>query len=230
MRTLNTIEKYLLLAQHPEKGRWMISDMILPYGIVGAILLGMNLRGLLKIDGKYLLVNDQAGEINQLKQPLDYEVFNLIKNSKKKRKITQWISKVSRKVKTFKWVILYRMEKDGYFSIEHKKFLFIPYKICRLKEKSERNELIQRLREIVLKGQNSSPDEAVLLSLIYSSGGQGILSNDRKEKREIKKALKLFIKENPIAESVDQTIQEVQVAISAAVTAATVSATVTTSS
>jgi hypothetical protein len=46
-----------------------------------------------------------------------------------------------------------------------------------------------------------------------------ILSKDKKELKLIKKELKRIIKENPIAETVDKTIREIQAAIITSITA-----------
>ncbi len=51
---LNTVEKFLLLAQHPQKGRNISSDLHINYGIIGAILLELSLDGELVLDNNKL--------------------------------------------------------------------------------------------------------------------------------------------------------------------------------
>ena len=49
-RTLNTSEKFLLIAHHPEKGRLVVSRQYFRYGQAGAILIDLCLNGRLGIE------------------------------------------------------------------------------------------------------------------------------------------------------------------------------------
>ena len=63
---LNTIEKFLLIAQHPTKGRFVIQQMPLNYSVVGAILLELSIEKRLKIENKRLVLTNRRSHTNPM--------------------------------------------------------------------------------------------------------------------------------------------------------------------
>jgi hypothetical protein len=55
---LNITEKFLLLGLHPEKGRFIISDVHLSYGLVGAILLEMSIDNRIAIENNRVILKE----------------------------------------------------------------------------------------------------------------------------------------------------------------------------
>ncbi len=55
---LSTVEKFILLAQHPEKGRFTIGVMQLNYGIIGALLPEMSQDKIVVLEDKKRVKRD----------------------------------------------------------------------------------------------------------------------------------------------------------------------------
>jgi len=90
-----------------------------------------------------------------------------------------------------------------------------------------RNRLIRQLRECILFHKELNNENTVLLGLVEACRMHKILSSDREELKTIRKELKAIIKESPIAETVGETIKQVQIAIISSVAAASVAASTT---
>jgi Golgi phosphoprotein 3 len=213
---LNTAEKFLILAHHPEKGRFVIDGLQLSYGIVGALLLEMALENIVSVQDNRLVYNSTGME----KDPLISELSATIRQSEKRRKIKTWISKFARKSKRYKWTILRQLSDKRLIRIENKKFLgLIPYKRSYIIDKSIRTELIRTARNNVLNREDLNEENVVVLGLIEACTMHKIISSDRQELKKIRKELKEIIKESSIAGVLAETIKQAQTAIIASVAA-----------
>lgn len=216
---LSTVEKFLLIAQHSNKGKFIISDMHINYGIIGAILLEMSLEHKIIIENDKLVLKNSGIDDNQIIS----EITIMISNSKKLRKIKYWITKLARKSRKYKWTILTELECKKIIRIENKKFLeFIPYKKSYLIDSKTRDNLIQKLKSNILFHQELSNENVVVLGLIEACKMHKIITSDKDELKTIRKVLKEIIKESPIADTVNKTIKQVQAAIIGAIIASTV--------
>jgi len=213
---LNLIEKFLLIAHRQEKGRFYIDGFQLTYGLIGAVLLKMSLENRIEIDNQFLKITNDVGIQDEVMQ----EVVNIIKTSEKQRKIKSWVSRLEKKSRKYKWVYLNNLEQKRIIRIENKKFLgLFPYKLTYQLDTLIREELISELRSNVLNDKKIPVENISLLALVQACQMHKILSKDKKELKLIKKELKRIIKENPIAETVDKTIREIQAAIIASIAA-----------
>lgn len=218
---LNTLSKFLLLAHHPEKGGFLISDAHINYGIIGAALLEMSLDGQINIEKNKLILLKEANSDNSIIS----EILKEIKSSKKTRKIKYWITKLARKSRKFKWAILSDLEKNKLLKIEDRKFIgLISYKKSYLVESNTRNDLIIQLKKDALSGGDLSNETILVLGLIEACKMHKIITSDKVELKKLKQELKEIIKESPIADTVDKTIKQVQAAIIGAIIASTVAA------
>lgn len=218
---LNTLNKFLLVAQHPSKGRFLISDMHINYGIIGAALLEMSQDKQIDIEeNKLILIN--KGESDN---PIITEISKQIRNSKKPRKIKYWITKLARKSRKFKWIILTDLEKDKLVRIEDRRFLgLVPYRKSYLIDKTTRENLISQLRSNVLFRNDLNEDSILMLGLVEACKMHKIITSDKEELKKLKKELKEIIKDSPIADTIDKTIKQIQAAIIGAVVASTIAA------
>ena len=218
---LSIVKKFLLISQHPEKGRFLTDEFQIGYGIIGAALLEMSL------DDKIDIVDEKvfAKEIRKKDNELLYEISSVIRESKKNRKIKYWISKLSRKSRKYKWLVLNEMANDKLVRIENKRFLgIIPYRRVYLINKSLRIRLIEELRKLVLFRKEINDENIALLGLVEACKMYKVLSTNKDELKRIKKELKEIIKESNIAGALDSTIKEVQAAIIGAIVASSVAA------
>lgn len=219
---LNTQERFLVLAQHPEKGRFVISDIQLNFGIIGAILLDLTVNDEIKIENDILTTTGKSGSTNKN----NHEVLSIISSSTKQRKVKTWLSKLARKSRYFKWEIIKNLETMNIIKVEQKRFLgLIPYRRCYLTDKQFRGELLNNLRNQVLFKTDFIPADLVLLGLVEACQMHKHLAKDRQELKTIKEKLKKIIKDNPIASGVSETIRQVQAAVITGVVAATTAAT-----
>jgi hypothetical protein len=216
---LNTLTKFLLVAHHPEKGRFLISDAHINFGIIGAALLEISLDEQIKIEDNKLILLKTGNSENTIITDISKE----IKNSKKDRKVKNWITKLSRKSSKYKWEILADLEKSRLIRIEDKRFLgLIPYRKSYLIERNTRNELIDQLKKDALFGRDLNNDTILMLGLIEACKMHKIITSDKKELKKLKQKLKDIIKENAIADTVDKTIKQVQATIIGATVATTI--------
>lgn len=213
---LNTAEKFLLLAKHPEKFWYKISEIHLNYGIIGSILIDLSLKKSLEIKEKCFHVNTKF-EYKDKEYPGFERISDFIINSKKSRKPKYWIQKFARKSRIYKWEFFNGLEKKRLVRIENRKFLFIPYRRCYLVDSRTRNKLIDHLRDSVLYKKKKSEEDMAILGMVEACKMHKIISRDRHEVKMIKKELKTLLKDSPISQIVDDTIKQVQIAITIAI-------------
>lgn len=213
---LSTVEKFLLIAHHPNKGRFVVSEMNINYGIIGAILLEMSLEDKVIVENDNLILKNSRSAGNQIVS----EISIMISSSNKPRKIKYWITKLASRSGKYKWIILNELSGKNFIRIENKTFLgFIRYKRSYLIDGRARDKLIQQLRSNILFRQEKSNESVVLLGLIEACKMHPIIASNKGELKVIRKKLKQIIKESPIADTVDKTIKQVQAAIFGAIIA-----------
>ncbi len=214
---LSIAEKFLLIAHHPVKGRFNISDIHITYGIIGAFLLEMSAQNQIAIENDRLVVKKSPGIDNQIIS----EISSQIAGSVKIRKLNYWISKLSRKSRVYKWAILKELEQKGVIRIENRKFLgIIPYKKSYLIDSIIRDNLIQQLKNSILFHKDLNDDTIAVSGLTEACQMHRIITSDRDELKVLRKELKQVLKDSPIADTVNKTIKSVQAAIIASIAAA----------
>ncbi|MBW6480933.1 MAG: GPP34 family phosphoprotein [Bacteroidales bacterium] len=218
---LNTLENFLLLAKHPYKGRFMISDLHIHHGIIGIIFLELHLEGVVSLENDKVIVKDDASTGH----PFGVDLLERVKKSRRQRKLKTWIIKLSGKASAIKWSVLQALEKKGILSIEKRKFLFfIPYRKTYLLDQTIRDQLIEHLKVCAFKQKEPQQEDILLLGMIEACQMHKILSADKAERKLLKKELKILMKENAFAGAIDQSIRQVQAAVLAAITASTAAA------
>lgn len=215
---LNILNKFLLLAHHPEKGRFLISETHINYGIIGAALLEMSLDGQIKIDDDKLIVLENV----KSNRPIISEILTEVKNSKKSREIRYWLNRLARNSRQFKWIILTELQNEKLVRIEKRKLLgLIPYRKSYLVDRTLRESVISQLKNDVLFRKNSlNEDSMIMLGLIEACRMHQIITSDKVELKKLKKELKEIIKDSTIASTVDETLKQIQAAIMVSIIAA----------
>ena len=209
--TLTLSEKFILIAQHPDKGRLIVAGVPLYYGIAGALLMEMSLQErIVIVDGLVVLKNDK-----KITDSMMSEVAVMMRQSEKPKKIRFWTNKLYRKANKYKKEILAGMVKNGLLRSERKKFLFIPYTLIYLRDRRTRDKLIRYLRKAVLypSSVEVTAEDVALLGLIEAAKMHKVIAENKEELKKIRKELKKVIEESPIAGVVAKTIKEVQAAI-----------------
>jgi len=219
--SLNLTEKFILLAMHPDKVRYKISDQALNAGLIGAILLDLTKEDKLLISNKILRAKSSYSTLSAAHN----QILSIIQQSEKEKEIKKWIQKFSMKSGTYRKQVLEGLKDKGLIKIEYKKFLFIPYIKAYLIQKNERLNLITQIREILIYSKKPDTEMASLLGMVEACKMYSIIGRDRNERKDFQKKLKEIIKSDLIASWVDQVIKEMQAAITAAVMVSTIAAT-----
>lgn len=220
----NTAECFLLISLDPEIGRFIYSNQQINFGLIGSILFDLAIYEKIEIEDQILTFRslDTNG-------PITSELNNIICKTDQPKKVKYWINKFIARSPQIKKHLLGLMESKDVISIEQRKLLGIfsnnKYWINDLDTRQQR---IRKLRDCVLSKRDLYTENVALLALLEACKMYKVLSNDKKELKVIKSALKEMIKENPIALSVANTLKDLQSALVASITAATISTTVAT--
>jgi len=216
---LSIAEKFLLIAHHSRKGRFLTSEPQLNFGLVGAFLLEMSINNQLHIENNRVFMDKSAVPEN----PTSLEIYDLIKGSGKNRTIRLWLKRLSRKANRYRWEVLENLKEKRLMRIERRKFLgIIPYRKSYVTDSRTRDQLLKELKKQILsRHRDTAPtnDDMAVLGLIEACKLHRTLTRDRAELKKLRKALKELIKESPIAGTVQQTIRQVQAAVIGAVVA-----------
>jgi len=216
---LSIVEKFLLLAHHPTKGGFIISEIHINFGIIGSILLEMSFENYFRIENDRLMIKNERTPSN----PLYSEIFIRIRDSKKARKLKYWVTRLNSKSNKYKWMILKDLQKKGLIDIEDKKFLWlIPYKKSRLTDSLAHDRFIQELKNNISNRHDISNENTVVLALVDACKMHKVFAKSRAEVKVLKKDLKSVIEESAVGDTVDETIKEVQRAITNTIAASTV--------
>jgi hypothetical protein len=205
----NIAEQFLLLIQNPEKRGYLIQDPYKSIGIIGAILMDLSLHNSIKAEyGLFKVI----AKPDNLPAP-HRDVLYTIESSPKLRKPKVWVSKLSKKSRSYIEQISTDLENRGIIRIEQRHFLFIKWIRTELTNPSDRWNLIKELRAIVFGSEPLTPESASLLGLVKACEMYKVICIDRSEVKECKFKLKNILANNIISSGVDEVIKEIQAAI-----------------
>jgi golgi phosphoprotein 3 len=221
---LTTSQEFLLLAHHPVKGRFMVPDTQLSYGIIGAILLDMSVEKRIAIENERLVLKSTEKSDNQAIS----EITRLMADAAKPFKVRHWISKLERKYTRYKWITINELENKRLVRTEERKFLgLISYRKSFLTETLTRDKLILNIKNRILFRSSSENESIGILGLIEACDMERLITTDRQELRAMRKELKRIIRESPIADITNKVIREVEMEIFSAMAASSAAATAT---
>ncbi|WP_186757265.1 GOLPH3/VPS74 family protein [Echinicola salinicaeni] len=223
---ISIAKQFLLLAQHPEKGRMLISGLHLQFGLAGALLLQMSMEDKLNLKEELVYIKKGA----MFNDPHLREIAEMIQSSRKPRKMKYWIQKIGHKASRWRYHYYNQMAKGRLIKVEKKKFLgLIPYTQTYLLNSQVRNKLIQDLKSEIFRKKNIAPENMAVLGLVEACKLHNVLSKEKKQLKSLRKDLKQLVKESPISANVDATISQVQAAIITTIVASTVATNAATS-
>jgi hypothetical protein len=221
-KNLSIAEKFLLIAHHPERGRYMIPSTYLQYGLAGAILLDLTLSDRIETDGTKLSLKRSRPSTD----PLLQEVTALMSQSAVPRKAEYWIRKLGARYSKYHLQLLSGLAGKRLLRIEEKKFLgMIPYRKSYLLESYTRSNLVRQLRNEIMAYRGVPGENFPLAVMVAACRLQRVVTTDRDELKQIRSQLKRMAKENPVSDAVTQTVSQVQAAVIASITAAVAAST-----
>jgi len=216
---LTITEKFILLAHHPEKGRFAVTQYQHQYGLIGSLIMDLSLKGILTVEDKRIYLKKSELPDDEVLR----DIAQRISSSAKPRRVRYWIQKLAFRYRRYKWAVYASLEKQWIIRIEKVRFLgLIPYRRCYVRNQSERTQIIANLREAILYKKEMSEEMLALAALVAGCSMQRKLTTRREELKVIKQELKKILKENPVASAVSQTIIEVQAAVASAIITSTV--------
>lgn len=171
---LSLAEELLLLALDDEKGKEIAAS--LDYGLSGAMLLELALKGRLQIDADEVSISDPSSTGN----PLLDKIATKIAQSKRKRSAQHWITNLNMAIKER---VLTGLVEKGILRREEKRFLRV-FKVQRypLADAAVEREVRDRLRAVVLTDATPAPRDVMLISLISAcSLERSLLSRDERK-------------------------------------------------
>jgi hypothetical protein len=212
--------QFVLLALHPEKGRVLIPTTHFRYALTGAVLMDFVLNGEITLENKKLIPSFRKnGE-------RIHDMFaEKIEVQSRPKRIAYWIRRFSMKSHLiFKEAVNY-LTASGILMHEKRYFLnFIPYNRYILADKRIRRDIIDGLREVLLRGRESTGLQSMLIGLLKASGSHSLLAKEKSERSVLRKKCRNYKTDDEMASETERAIKEVQTAIIASVTAATVAA------
>lgn len=215
-KTLNTSEKFLLIAHHPEKGRLVVSRQFFRYGLAGAILLDLLLDGRLGMENGRII--PRPG--NTPSDPVKSEVIQMITESVRPRRAGYWVRRLAFRYNGYLNQMRAGLAGKRLLKIEESRLLgIIPWRRSFLTESYTRTNLIRQLKNDILVYRGDAGESSALAGLVEACRMRRILSTDREELKMIRSQVKKILKDSPVSDAVAQTIRQVQAAIIASVTA-----------
>lgn len=164
---MTVLRNYLLMILDEEKGkRYLRVSVEKDLGFAGAFLMDLYLQGQILIEKKKVKVVESSKTGDEY---LD-EIFEIIKTSKKIRKVTYWIVKLARKYKTYSQAYYKRLEQQGILNIEEKKILQI-FSTQRfyLQKPEVKMELLEQIQNTIINNLSPEADLICMLSLMKVS-------------------------------------------------------------
>lgn len=158
---------YLLMILDEEKGkRYSRASTAKDLGLAGAFLMDFFLKGKISIEKKRVKVIDSSTTGDEI---LD-EIFDILKTSKKVRKVMDWIEKLARKHKTYSQAFYKRLEEQGILTIEEKKILeiFSTHRFY-LQRPEVKTILLEQIENTIMHNMKPGADLVCLLSLLKVS-------------------------------------------------------------
>ena len=213
--TENTAEKFLLLIQHPQKSRFILSDPLKKAGLIGSILLDLSHEGKIDIDNDKLIVKKADTDLSAAHK----QVLVRIQESSKVRKVKTWITKLSGKSARYQKEILCDLENKGIIRIENKRFLFFKYYRTKLLNHKIRDQIIKEIRETILYDKHVNDENSLILGLVHACNMYRIICRDKQERKICKTRVKEWIQSDAISQGVGKVIREMQAAVIGAVVA-----------
>lgn len=209
-------EKLLLLACHPKKSYWLISRQVLNMGIAGTLMLDLVEAKAIDFDQKKVVVKSRPSGLTSAHEI----VWKFINERNKSRKAKRWINALSNKASHYRKPLFRLMEQQGLLRVENHQFLFIPYLKISVSDNISRDNLIANLKKKVEGPDALTTSEASLMSVVYAIKLFKPFEKKISDRKAFKKKVKQKIAENPVAEGIQDAIQEMQAAVAAASVAA----------
>ncbi len=217
---LNLMEELLLLSlrEKGEKNRVKFSHLDLRYGLAGAALAELTLKGRIEWDGKQRL---QVIDRSPCHDKLLNHFLAEVQKSKKPARLTEWIVTLGGKGKHVQKLLTASLLNKGILQEEAELYLWvIPSRVYAQTNASAKYQIKQRLRAIILAREKPDDYAVALLSLARACGLlEHIFTLD--EIKSARKRVETIVQDETIGAAVRTVIQDVTAAATTVLAAAT---------
>lgn len=220
MNALILPEHLLLLAMRDDKGTVVHGGALaLPYGLNGALLLELSLRGRVRVEEGVLVEVSNA--------PTDDDILNealqSLADCERDKTAEFWVARPDALVKDLKNRLLDRLVARGILRREEHRILWlVPYSRFPELDGAPERDLRKQLNEVVVGGAEADEATALLIGLIHACGLAPEVFPDH-EADEVAAKLKAFAESSQIAKAiVDDVAAATTAAVCASLTAAVI--------
>ena len=216
---LNLMEELFLLSlrEKGEKGRVKFSNLDLRYGLAGAALAELSLKGMIEWDSQQRL---RVIEKVPSHDKLLIECWTELEASKKPLPLAEWINRLGGKRKLRSRLIASLVAKGSLQEQAERYRWVIPTKVYPRVNASAKYQIKNRLRAMVLADEKHDEYAVALLSLTRACGLlEHVFTVD--EIKSARKRVDTLVQDETIGATVTKVIESISVATAAALAAAT---------
>jgi hypothetical protein len=211
--------RFIILALDPEKGRIRIDNLYFRYSLCGSVLMDFFANGEIRLNEKKVIPAFRRNGVQW--HDICAERIEKARNNKT---IAYWVRNLVRKSRFVFSENIRQLVNLGIVRHEKRYFLnIIPYNRYFISNPSVREELIMKIRGILLDGKTAEKDLKMLIGLIRASRSFRLIADDRSERRLIKNRCKELTSADSLTNETDTIIRQVQMAVMSSVMAAAAS-------
>lgn len=208
---LSLKEKLIIALLDPDKGRLIMEQSRISHSLAACIIFEMKEMGLIDITQNRL----QSRSFKYPNDVVHREVFKKINDSKKERKLSFWLMKLSWKGGYFRRGIITDLQSKQVIGTERKYFInIIPYTRYFFINLSLWRKIIEHLRAVVFHSATPSQDDFLLLGLISVANVNRVIYRNREEKKLMKERIKELLSDTMVDKDVLLILKRVKEAIS----------------
>jgi hypothetical protein len=213
---LQITTRFILLALDPDKGRIRIDNLHFRYTLCGSVLMDFFANGEMSLQEKKVIPSFRRNGVQW------HDVCaQRIEDARRNRSIAFWIRNLVRKSRFVFDENIRQLVNMGIVRHERKYFLnIIPYNRYYITNSTARNELIMKLRGILIDGKAAEKEQKMLIGLIRASRAFRLLSDERSERRLIRIRCRELSSSDQVSTETDLIIRHIQMAVAASVAAA----------
>nr|WP_299207186.1 GPP34 family phosphoprotein [uncultured Brumimicrobium sp.] len=204
---LTTTEKFLLLAHHPRKKRFVSPFNYIKLGYAACVYMELALLDKISIKKRRIFVKRNDVEV---KHPFLKELLEEVSNKKNPKVLKSRLLSIYRKRSSKLWEHLEEMEGKSLVRVEHKRFLgLFPYRKSVLTNTLAQQILISEYRTKLKYLDDLDNEDRGLIGLIDVCKLYPTICRKKKERKEFEKNAKEIVQNWPVKESIGDAVNQV---------------------
>lgn len=208
-------KQFIILSLHPEKGRIIVDQTHFRYSLTGAVIMDFLNQGEITVTDRRVSHSFRKNGDN-----VHDTIAEIMERPVNPKKISYWISRLSMKSRfVYRETAAYLVSR-GILRHEKRYFLgIIPYNRYYQDDTRFRREIIEGLRNVLLRGSQSTKEQMMMIGLLTAARAHKLIAVEPGEKRTLRIKCKEFMKKEDLNQEVKQVIRDIQSAISASIAA-----------